>query len=245
MVTQVEGLFDDYRQILGIAINKGIDGIGEKLEKLREKKKIAGYIYYAFDFPKLRNEIAHGKMIDITDEIAFDIIMDIYYIVKLINAEDNPYNIWVKFFKNLPVMNDKEGYILDYFKNNSLLPEHRLEILENYFAGKYNEIIKWYKLENSEKIFIEIIKSEDFRKRIFNNEPIEIKTKELFNGKEFTSVRINDDIFQYEKLITILQEKDFFPVDWISTVKNRMKEIKEKKENLLEFVKSRKRENSP
>lgn len=246
LVTQVEGLFDDYRQILDIDIDKRINGIGDKLEKLREKKKIAGYIYYAFDFPKLRNDIAHGKMIEVTDEIAFDIIMDIFYIVKLINAEDNPYKIWTDFLKNLPEQKDPEGYILDFFKSNSLHIEQKLEILENYFIGKYSKIIKWYELESSEKNFIEIIKSEDFRKRIFNNEPIEIETKELFNGEEFTSVRINDDVCQYEKLITLLQKKDFFPMDWISAVKNRMKEIRKKKENLLEFVKNRtKRENSP
>ena len=245
LVTQVEGLFDDYRQILDIDIDKQINGIGDKLEKLREKKKIVGYIYYAFDFPKLRNDIAHGKMIEITNEMAFDIIMDIFYIVKLINAEDNPYKIWVEFLKNLPEQNNQEGYILNFFKNNFLYSEQKLEILENYFAGKYNEIIKWYELEDSEKKFIEIIKSENFRKRIFNNEPIERETKELFNGEEYTIVSINDDVCQYQKLITLLQKKDFFPVDWISAVENRMKEIKEKEKILLEFVQNRrKRENS-
>ena len=190
-------------------------------------------------------DIAHGKMIEVTKEMAFDIIMDIFYIVKLIDAEENPYKIWVEFFKNLPEWNDQEGYILDFFKSNFLFTEQRLEILENYFAGKYNEIIKWYELQDSEKEFIEIIKSEDFRKRIFNNEPIERETKELFNGEEFTIVSINDDVCRYQKLITLLQKKDFFPVDWISAVENRMKEIKEKEENLLEFVQSRrKRENS-
>lgn len=245
LVTQVEGLFDDYRQILDIDIDERINGIGDKLEKLREKKKIVGYIYYAFDFPKIRNDIAHGKMIEVTKEMAFDIIMDIFYIVKLIDAEENPYKIWVEFLKNLPEWNDQEGYILDFFKSNSLFTEQKLEILENYFAGKYNEIIKWYELQDSEKEFIEIIKSEDFRKRIFNNEPIEREKKELFNGEEFTIISINDDVCQFQKLITLLQKKDFFPVDWISAVENRMKEIKEKEENLLKFVQSRrKRENS-
>ena len=184
-------------------------------------------------------------MIEVTKEMAFDIIMDIFYIVKLIDAEENPYKIWVEFLKNLPEWNDQEGYILDFFKSNSLFTEQKLEILENYFAGKYNEIIKWYELQDSEKEFIEIIKSEDFRKRIFNNEPIEREKKELFNGEEFTIISINDDVCQYQKLITLLQKKDFFPVDWISAVENRMKEIKEKEENLLKFVQSRrKRENS-
>ena len=49
-----------------------------------------------------------------------------------------------------------------------------------------------------------------------------------FNGEEFTIISINDDVCQYQKLITLLQKKDFFPVDWISAVENRMKEIKEK-----------------
>ena len=129
LVTQVEGLFDDYRQILDIDIDDRINGIGDKLEKLREKKKIVGYIYYAFDFPKIRNDIAHGKMIEVTKEMAFDIIMDIFYIVKLIDAEENPYKIWVEFFKNLPEWNDQEGYILDFFKSNFLFTEQRLEIL--------------------------------------------------------------------------------------------------------------------
>ena len=182
---------------------------------------------------------------DINGFVSASSITDIFYIVKLIDAEENPYKIWVEFFKNLPEWNDQEGYILDFFKSNFLFTEQRLEILENYFAGKYNEIIKWYELQDSEKEFIEIIKSEDFRKRIFNNEPIERETKELFNGEEFTIVSINDDVCRYQKLITLLQKKDFFPVDWISAVENRMKEIKEKEENLLEFVQSRrKRENS-
>ena len=238
LVPQVEGLFDDYRQVLDIDTYERIDGIGNKLKKLRERKKIAGYLYYAFDFPKIRNDIAHGKMIDVTDEIAFDIIMDIFYIVKLIDADDNPYKIWVEFLNNLSERNDQIGYILDFFKNDILFTEQNI-IFENYFAGKYNDIIKWYELEDNEKKFIEIIKSEDFRKRIFNNEPIEIKTKEVFNGEEFTIVRTNDDVCHYEKLITILQEKDLCPVDWITAVNNRIKEIKEKKDNLLEFVHSR------
>ena len=68
-------------------------------------------------------------MIEVTKEMAFDIIMDIFYIVKLIDAEENPYKIWVEFFKNLPEWNDQEGYILDFFKSNFLFTEQRLEIL--------------------------------------------------------------------------------------------------------------------
>jgi len=149
---------------------------------------------------------------------------------------------WVKYLK---YANAQQSSISTGFGIGNARRGSRIQVLENYFAGKYNEIIKWYELQDSEKEFIEIIKSEDFRKRIFNNEPIERETKELFNGEEFTIVSINDDVCRYQKLITLLQKKDFFPVDWISAVENRMKEIKEKEENLLEFVQSRrKRENS-
>lgn len=242
LVPQVEGLFDIYRQILDIDVEEKINGLCDKLAKIRKEKKIVGYIYYAFTFPRLRNEIAHGKMIKVTKEMAFEIIMDIFHIVMLIDSNDNAYKIWITFLKDLLEKKDKINYVLEIFKNNSIYKEQYLKILEDYLDGKYNDIIKWYGLENNEKTFVEIVKSEAFRKKIFDNESIKKEEKKLINGEECKVVSIDKDVCQYKSMIQLLQKKDFFPTNWVLIVEKKMKEIEEEKEKLCKCIKSKEKE---
>lgn len=102
-VPQIEGMFSDYMGIIGVSSNG--NSITDKLGHLNSKQRLWGYIYYAFDFPEIRNNIAHGVIIE-TDvkETACDILLDLVYLVQMIDSPDLEYKIIIDFLKEI----DKE-----------------------------------------------------------------------------------------------------------------------------------------
>ena len=44
-------------------------------------------MYFAYDFADLRNQVAHGEMVKVDRELAFEVLMDAYWLVGEIAPE--------------------------------------------------------------------------------------------------------------------------------------------------------------
>lgn len=88
---QVEGLFDDYCQIIfGEGENKGT--LVEKAKKslsANEYTFLKMYPYFAFDVPLLRNEVAHKGMLQTEDAefLAYNLVLDLNTLSQLVKTE--------------------------------------------------------------------------------------------------------------------------------------------------------------
>lgn len=81
MVPQIEGLFVVYCKLLGLNDIEDKFSITDKLKEAYKKETFFGYVYYTYDFPQIRNPIAHGDIISINEIDAYELLSDIYYII--------------------------------------------------------------------------------------------------------------------------------------------------------------------
>lgn len=218
LVPQIEGLFDVYRDLMGIEAN-GEAGLSEKLEKMQNKKMLWGYVYYAFDFPELRNNIAHGGIIDVTQEMAYDTLMDVFFLYNEIISDKMQYKIIINFF-NVFVSLDSEDkritYVLDYFSGMECV-EH-LEWLKHCLDCHYEEIIVWYELQEMLNQLISLFKSVHFQGIAFPNKPLYIEEESTLNGNPIRIRKKNDKIIDYIPLIELLTSYSFLPDEWVSSI---------------------------
>ena len=53
--------------------------------------------FLAYEFPDWRNKITHGDMIEVARELACEIMMVLYWIIKTIDAEEQDYKKLMSF----------------------------------------------------------------------------------------------------------------------------------------------------
>ena len=79
MVPQIEGLLRVYLRLFGdLSAAVGILCI---TKKIREKDDFPEFVYFAYDFADLRNQVAHGEMVKVDRELAFEVLMDAYWLI--------------------------------------------------------------------------------------------------------------------------------------------------------------------
>jgi len=186
-VPQIEGMFSDYMDIIEVGSNGY--SITDKLGHLNAKERLWGYIYYAFDFPDIRNNIAHGDIIE-TDlkEVASDILLDLAYIVKMIDSQDLEYKKILNFLKEIDKeVDDKEKSkkVLERFEVNGVMTiiddkiygeideeiysemEDEIKTEENFFIKLFedcsSDILEWYNLKGVLDDLKRILETEVFR----------------------------------------------------------------------------------
>ncbi len=241
LVPQIEGLFDVYKTVLGINNDEESNGLVEKLNTIYNHQRLWGYVYYAFDFPVLRNDIAHGNMVNITSEIAFDTLMDIFYLFHEIEDADMEYKLILDFlntFSCKPVDGDNSAYVLGCF-SNSTKSEENLEWLKKCFDGDYDSILKRYNCMDTFNKLKEYFMSNQFRISIYDYEPLEITDTVEMKEKKFNCVRINREVEKYVPLLNLLENYIQFPSKWISDVKQRIREIDLKVDERNQFISTR------
>lgn len=107
---QIEGLFYDYCTALGISearISK--DSISGKLDKIANLEKgFYSFEYFKFRFSNIRNEIAHGKIMDeqLVDFFADFVLLDLVDLSGRLNWEDFPVNKVLTWIQNAYASND-------------------------------------------------------------------------------------------------------------------------------------------
>lgn len=85
IVPQMEGLFVDYLRMQGS--NKQTRSLPDAVEKANDIDPFYEYPYFEYDLPEKRNAIAHGVMIDVTEEMACEFLMDVLWISEKVVGE--------------------------------------------------------------------------------------------------------------------------------------------------------------
>lgn len=192
-VPQIEGMFTDYMNIIGV--NSSGNSITTKLERLNNQDRLWGYIYYAFDFPKIRNNVAHGYIIKSNlKEIANDILLDLVYIVKMIDSQDLEYKKIINFLEDIDKEDDdkdKSKKVLDRFEiygNMTIIDdeiyaetdediyseiEDEIKSEENFFNKLFkddlSDVLEWYNLKSSLDDLKRILETEVFRNSLIES----------------------------------------------------------------------------
>lgn len=225
LVPQIEGLWDVYKTLFDIKDEKSYTGLSEKLGAIQENKKLWGYVYYAFDFPKLRNNIAHGTIIDVDQEMANDVLMDIFYLILEIDSNEQHYKEVINFFQRFcEIQPDRSvSFVMEYFSGYNY--EQFLQWLQKCINSDYDDMISWYGYQESKIKLFDLFRSDSFRTAIFNNDPMLSMKDDQFNVDHIHIKTLNKDILKYLPLLEVLKPYEQFPQAWLSAVEQRAKDI--------------------
>lgn len=214
IIPQIEGLFRIYLRLLGDNSHSG--GMQEIAKKIKEKEDFFEFVYFAFDFSDLRNQIAHGEMIEISREQAYEVLMDIYWIIKEIDSAKRDYKMWFEFIEKCSEYLDLQEAIrktLGYFVG--LDAEKYMKLLRRYNHNDFKKEIAWYKLGDQVAKWDSMIRNRAFYEAIWNGGALEIADKDIeIEGKTFTVMKFNDEGLKYRILVDELKRYDYVPEDW-------------------------------
>ncbi len=118
---QIEGIFADICREIGVSENQlDISSLNDKLQHIDERiRSFFFFEYYAFLFPVLRNQVAHGGLVDGEfEDTALHLMLDLLPVCELTVSED------------LPVM-------------------HALKILKEASNGNNKKLVEWLDLRKS------------------------------------------------------------------------------------------------
>ena len=120
----------------------------------------------------------------------------------------------------------------NYF--GSIEGKDNLNMLKRYFEGEFNSILEWYGLTEQKKQFQETLCSEDMYLLMWNEEPLEFKTKEkmkMHDGtiKEMNVIHFNDNSLKYYDLLLLLNKYNYVPLKWYNRYLSFVKQIEVKK----------------
>lgn len=217
---QIEGLFKVWQQkILGD--RSQTNGMRQLVKKTYNdvldcgKEHFFAYTYFAYDFPEVRNPIGHGTIIKVDRELACEIMMDLYWILNIIDSEDCDYKKWMSFLKDFCSKQDVKEMVEcleKYF--TSFKSEKYLDLLERYLKKKFDPILEWYGFGERQKKFNESIHSEELYLCIWNDEPLEVETIERIGEEDVTIKMLNDNSLKYSQLLELLNKQNCIPGQW-------------------------------
>lgn len=155
---QIEGLFSDYLKILDPKYKEGTITLVPKLNKIKENNFFYGYEYFTFEFPKLRNKMAHGENLNVTDikRIADEALLDLRYVINLFNDKNLQPNVVLDILNNIVDINEAtlkcivllfsntyiEKYIFTDDKKNTIYEEYIRAIRNNILKAEFWEFFK-------------------------------------------------------------------------------------------------------
>lgn len=211
---QIEGLFRIWlREILGD--QSQTNGMKELVKKIYEKEHFSAYTYFAYDFPEIRNPIGHGNIIKVDRELACEIMMDLYWILNIIDSDDCDYKKWMSFLNDFCSKQDAKAMVEcleKYF--TSFKSEKYLDLLERYLKKEFDPILEWYGFGERQKKFNESIHSEELYLGIWNDDPLEVETIERIGEEDVTLKELNDNSLKYFQLLKLLNEQSCVPSQW-------------------------------
>lgn len=211
---QIEGLFRIWlREILGD--QSQTNGMKELVKKIYDKEHFSAYTYFAYDFPEVRNPIGHGNIIKVDRELACEIMMDLYWILNIIDSDDCDYKKWMSFLNDFCSKQDAKAMVEcleKYF--TSFKSEKYLDLLERYLKKEFDPILEWYGFGERQKKFNESIHSEELYLGIWNDDPLEVETIERIGEEDVTLKELNDNSLKYFQLLKLLNEQSCVPSQW-------------------------------
>lgn len=202
--TQIEGIFYDFCFEMDIQPER-LDSftLGTKVKLLNDKQLFNAYEYFAFDFPLVRNKVAHGLTTERTEKIqlektTYETLLDLQYLVYIFQTNNKfPYFKPINFVKTY-LNSDKSIYSLQsshnkaspkneclyfHFKSSSyrLTPSEPINKLQWILNPMYNEVYNFYNYTNEHEEIRNRLLSCDFLQFIsdkMNNQfaPIGLKS---------------------------------------------------------------------
>ena len=170
----IEGIFNDICITLGIG-QKELDcsSLNDKLDLILGKLDYFFlYEYFAFNFPILRNKIAHGDLENTEDEyLANTLLLDLWSVCNFTNENELPYNVKRKKINELYAM--EKTALFQFYISNKELDLNKLddfyveenskleEIKNRLFSIDFAKFIKESKHIEDKFTFFEKIKKEN------------------------------------------------------------------------------------
>ena len=210
-VPQIEGLFQVYLRLLG---DKSIcNGFQEIAKKIKEAEDFLEFVYFAYDYSTFRNKIAHGEMIDINRGKAYEVIMDVYWIIKQIDSDQRDYKLWLQLIEKCTDLPASIKQIQGYF--TGLDAEKYIELLKRHLHKEFKNALIWYNLGDQADKFNSIIQNKRFYDAIWNEKTLQAYDEiNEVDGKKISVISYNDEPLKYRLLVEELRKYGYVPEDW-------------------------------
>ena len=167
LVPQIEGLLRVYQSVLGRDAGKGGEaplGMRPAADKIKDLDSFLEYTYFVFDFcNELRNPIAHGEVVEIGRERAYEVLMDAWWLVEKIDSPDCGYHRWLKIVRDCAACKDDAQaieYILGLF--SGLDTDENMALLKRHLHHDFAEEAAWYRLTEKAERVDGLLRSQDF-----------------------------------------------------------------------------------
>lgn len=211
IVPQIEGLFQVYLRLLGD--NSICDGFQKIAKKIKETEDFLEFVYFAYDYSAFRNKIAHGEMIDINREKAYEVIMDVYWIIKQIDSDQRDYKLWLKLIEKCTDLPASNKQIQGYF--TGLDAEKYIELLKRHLYKEFKKALIWYNLGDQADKFNSFIQNRRFYDAIWDEKTPQTYEESIeVDGKKIPVMTYNNEPLKYQLLVEELRKYNYVPEDW-------------------------------
>ena len=246
---QIEGLFKVLLRSVLKDNSKKTD-LNNIVKEINKKKELWEYAYFAYDFPQIRNHIAHGDIIEVDTKLACEILMDLNWVLKVIDSEEQDYKKFMAFLNDvstaeLETLASRLNYYFSFLNN-----EEYCGLLERYLKGEFDDVIQWYQLSDKDCEFKKIIQSDEFYLSIWNKDPLFTTTVEkvqvLDGSVKDITVKHYSESLQYEGMVQLLyrllngmgksHKYKPVPLNWYEKYSAFVKQANEAKHDTLKKV---------
>lgn len=190
---QIEGLFNDFCLALGIN-ESDIDGkpLNDKLIRIKEKMSFCYfYEYFAFKFPVIRNNVAHGRILnDNHESLALNLLLDFHSICDMFVSHHIPVMRSLSLLKDIKNSTDSKSDDLNnwlvewylYCSTIKIPTFYKADELKESCLARYESEEFWEWLNSIKKHGNIYFDSEDLKKFVIGlkTERIAIKQCESF-----------------------------------------------------------------
>lgn len=220
LVPQIEGLLRIYQGILSCDADEGGEtslGMKAVADRINDLGYFLEYTYFAFDFcDELRNPVAHGRIIEVDRERAYEVLMDAWWLVKKIDAPDCGYQRWMKLIRDCAGHKDyaqTTRYLLDAF--SGMDRDKNMALLRRHLRHGFEKELAWSGLTEEAKRIDSLLQSQSFYDRIWNGAPAQYTDETMELAGEIINVRnLENDSEKHRKLADLLHQLGVAPEDW-------------------------------
>lgn len=247
LVPQIEGLLRIYQGILSLDAGKE-DGAAPwnmkpVTDKIRELEYFLAYSYFTFDFcDELRNPIAHGEIVEIDRERAYEVLTDVWWLAEQIDAPERGYHRWLKIVQDCAAREaDAQaiGSLLDAF--SGLNQEKNLILLRRHLRNGFEAELAWYGLAEAAKRLDGLLRSQAFYDAIWDGGPARYAEEMMELDRKTVPVqKLENNVEKYRKLAELLHELKAAPADWYARYIRHCEEQNREFDELLESLMSEK-----
>lgn len=220
LVPQIEGLLRIYQGILSCdaaQCGKARLGMKQVANQINDLGGFLEYIYFAFDFcDELRNPIAHGQIIEINRERAYEVLMDAWWLTEKIDSPECGYKRCLQIVQKCTgCKNDAQavGFLLDVFSGPG--EEKNLPLLRQHLNQAFKKEYAWYGLTKAAERLDCLLRSQSLYDTIWNGGPAQYvdETIEL-DSETITVHNLENNFEEHRKLVELLHQFGATPKDW-------------------------------